>query len=161
PRCGFCRQMLPALAALPSDPAMGSPVPLILWAGDATEHQQILAQYPLSGPILFREGTGVAAAYHVGATPPGYLVDRQGHIDSALAVGAQELLVLAGEPPPQAVDVPSPPSATNGRGPRSRVGTRSLATSSLNRNGLSRGTQAPLFRLPRLHGGDLSLLDYR
>ena len=161
PRCGFCRQMLPALAALPSDTAMGRPVPLILSAGDATENQKILEQYPLSGPILLREGTEVAVAYQVGATPTGYLIDEQGHIASELAVGAQELLVLAGEPPAQAVEVPSLHSETSQSGQRSRLGTRSLATSRLNRNGLSRGTRAPIFRLPHLQGGELSLLEYR
>jgi peroxiredoxin len=161
PRCGFCRQMLPALAALPSDTAMDRPVPLILSAGDATENQKLIEEYQLSGPILLRERAEVTAAYHVGATPTGYLIDEQGHIASELAVGAQALLVLAGEPPIQAVGVPSPPSATSGSGQRSRLGTRSLATSRLNRDGLSRGTQAPIFRLPRLQGGELSLLEYR
>jgi peroxiredoxin len=161
PHCGFCRQMFPALAALPLDTAVGRPVPLILSAGDATENQKLIDQYQLSGPILLREGAEVTAAYQVGATPTGYLIDEQGRIASELAVGAQELLVLAGEPPTQAVDVPSPNSETSGSRQRSRLGTRALTTSRLNRNGLSRGTRAPVFRLPRLQGGELSLLEYR
>jgi peroxiredoxin len=161
PRCGFCREMLPALAALLSDPAMVHPVPLILAAGDATENQKLFEQDQLSGPILLREGTDVTVAYHVGATPAGYLIDEQGHLASELAVGAQELLVLAGELPLQTLDVPSLPSEPSGRAQRSRLGTRSLATSPLNRTGLSRGTQAPIFRLPSLQGGELSLLAYR
>ena len=39
-------------------------------------------------------------------------------------------------------------------------GDRSLAGSRLNRNGLRPGTPAPLFTLPRLDGGELSLGDY-
>ncbi len=42
-----------------------------------------------------------------------------------------------------------------------RNGRRPLAESKLNREGLSKGTPAPDFRLPRLDGGELSLSEYR
>src|SRR5262249_14814151 len=38
---------------------------------------------------------------------------------------------------------------------------RKLADSKLNRNGLPAGTAAPPFRVPRLDGGELSLVDYQ
>ena len=44
-------------------------------------------------------------------------------------------------------------------GPRP-FGDRSLAGSRINRNGLTPGTAAPAFTLPRLDGGELSLSDY-
>lgn len=40
-------------------------------------------------------------------------------------------------------------------------GDRSLAKSRINRNGLTPGTFAPAFTLPRLDGGELSLDDYK
>src|SRR5262249_50652860 len=40
-------------------------------------------------------------------------------------------------------------------------GNGSLERSRLNRNGLPAGTLAPVFRLPRLDGGELSLGDFR
>src|SRR5438067_9853935 len=40
-------------------------------------------------------------------------------------------------------------------------GDRSLANSRINRKGLTAGTPAPSFRLPRVDGGQLSLEDYR
>ena len=41
------------------------------------------------------------------------------------------------------------------------LGDRSLAKSRINRNGLTPGTFAPPFTLPRLGGGELSLEDYK
>ena len=41
------------------------------------------------------------------------------------------------------------------------AGDPSLAKSRINRNGLPKGTVAPAFTLPLLHGGELSLSDYK
>src|SRR5438093_4954841 len=38
PRCGFCTQMVPDLAALPIDPGGGLPLPLVVTTGDAQEN---------------------------------------------------------------------------------------------------------------------------
>ncbi|RMF94340.1 MAG: hypothetical protein D6736_00195, partial [Nitrospinota bacterium] len=51
------------------------------------------------------------------------------------------------------------PAPTNGH-PRPK-GHRSLAGSRINRSGLSAGTLAPDFTLPRLKGGELALAEYR
>ena len=40
-------------------------------------------------------------------------------------------------------------------------GNRSLESSRINRNGLPAGTPAPIFRLPRLDGTELSLDEYQ
>ena len=42
-----------------------------------------------------------------------------------------------------------------------KLGDRSLARSRINRNGLTPGTFAPSFTLPRVDGGELSLDDYK
>src|SRR5215471_10327594 len=39
PRCGFCQEMLPDLAALPASPTDGAPVPLVLTTGNAAENR--------------------------------------------------------------------------------------------------------------------------
>src|SRR5439155_7457762 len=51
------------------------------------------------------------------------------------------------------------PAAGRTRAPS--FGDRSLAGSRLNRNGLTPGTKAPDFRLPRVDGGMLALAEYR
>jgi peroxiredoxin len=45
--------------------------------------------------------------------------------------------------------------------PRLYKGNRPLSTSRINRSGLKQGTVAPSFTLPLLHGGQISLDDYR
>src|SRR5262245_34564156 len=46
-------------------------------------------------------------------------------------------------------------------GHAARNGHRPLARSKINRDGLTKGTEAPDFRLSALEGGELSLADYR
>lgn len=50
---------------------------------------------------------------------------------------------------------------TEGGRQAARNGHRPLSDSKINRDGLSAGTPAPDFRLPRLDGGELALSDYR
>jgi hypothetical protein len=50
PRCGFCRQMLPALAALSSDPALDRPMPLILAAAMPPRTNRSLNSTISAGP---------------------------------------------------------------------------------------------------------------
>jgi thiol-disulfide isomerase/thioredoxin len=96
----------------------------------------------------------VAAQYRAGGTPMGYLIDEAGNIASELAVGSQALLALATAPPEQ-------PAAIHGNGHHSSRGNRNLADSKLNRNGLPPGSPAPDFTLPAIHGGSLSLAQFR
>jgi len=50
---------------------------------------------------------------------------------------------------------------STGRRPQDGRPDRSLSKSRLKRNGLSRGTPAPDFRVPRVTGGELSLSEFR
>jgi peroxiredoxin len=86
----------------------------------------------------------------VSATPAAYLVDEHGATASALALGAEAVLTLAGVPAGVATVRPG----TTRQTPRSLTQNRTL------RSGLTAGTVAPDFRLPRLDGGDLSLAEY-
>jgi peroxiredoxin len=153
PRCGFCTQMAPNLAALPANGADGHPVPLVVSTGDPGENRQLVLEHGLRCPVLLQEQMEVASRYQAHGTPMGYLIDAQGRIASEIAVGAQALLALA--------EVPAATAAVNGNGHHEHRGNRSLADSRLNRNGLSAGTPAPDFTLPRLDGGELSLAAYR
>jgi peroxiredoxin len=172
PRCGFCTRIAPDLAALAVDGADGAPLPLLITTGDAEENRKLVAEHGIRCPVLLQEGMEVGAQYQCNGTPMGYLIDTQGQIASALAIGGPALLALsrgetgrrgeheherehehelnpAGSPP-----LPVPPSGPLG-------GKRSLEESKIQRGGLPAGTPAPDFRLPLLHGGELSLSEYR
>jgi peroxiredoxin len=158
PSCGFCSRMAPEIAALPVDGAGGQPLPLVITTGNREANRKLVAEHGIRCPVLLQEaGTRgadgeVASRYQCHGTPMGYVVGEQGHIASELAVGAPALLALAAAPA-------APPAHENGRDPLG--GKRSLEESRIARDGLATGTAAPEFRLPLLHGGELSLADYR
>jgi peroxiredoxin len=153
PGCGFCTQMAPDLAVLPPDGESGKPIPLVITTGDAEENRKLFAKHGVKCPVLVQEGMEVASQYQCHGTPMGYLIDEQGHIASAQAVGAQALLELK--------DGATAPIPANGNGHGALGGKRALAESKIPRHGLTAGTAAPDFTLPRLDGGDLSLAEFR
>jgi peroxiredoxin len=158
PRCGFCTQMAPDLAALPVDGVDGHPVPLVVSTGNRKENRQLVQESGLRCPVLRQREMEVAAQYQAHGTPMGYLIDAQGRIASELAVGAAGLLALAAG---RAGGGGRNGHEASGNGHATLGGTRSLAESKIDRDGLPAGTRAPLFRLPRLEGGELSLAAYR
>lgn len=153
PRCGFCTQMAPDLAALPTDGTDGRPLPLVVSTGEAEENRQLVEGQGVRCPVLLQEQLEVASRYQAHGTPMGYLIDEQGRIASEIAIGSAALLALGG--------APSAMLAVSENGHREHRGNRSLTESKLNRDGLPVGTPAPVFRLPRLDGGELSLADYQ
>jgi peroxiredoxin len=162
PRCGFCTQMLPDLAALPIDPAGGRPLPVVITTGSAEENRGLVEDHGLRCPVLLQEEGEVASRYQAAGTPMGYLLDEEGRIASDLAVGAEAVLALAGIQGRAADGKAVPVSAAPVRNGRTRhSGNRSLSESRLNRTGLPAGTPAPSFRVPRLDGRELSLEEYR
>jgi peroxiredoxin len=159
PNCSFCRQMLRDLATLPADPTDGAPVPLVLTTGDAVQNRALMAEYGVRCRVLLQENREVASLYQVHGTPMGYLVDAQGRTASPLAVGGQAVLSLASVTATAAQEDATP--TVSERRYTVLPGERPLSGSRLNREGLSAGTPAPAFRLPRIGGGELSLEDYR
>ncbi len=184
PDCGFCREMMPKLAALGTDSEVKNqkseavkanatsalsreqrPAPLIITTGDVERNRQFFAGHRVSCPVLLQKDGKVAKAYQVQGTPGGYLISPEGKITSKLAMGAEALLALTnGGPHPQPL---SHPMGEGGQGQcegdrANRFANRSLANSKINRAGLEAGTAAPDFRLPRLDGcGDLALSELR
>jgi methylamine dehydrogenase accessory protein MauD len=160
PKCPHCIQMVPDLAALAAKSGEGGPLPLVVSTGDAEENRRLIESPGLHYPVLLQMQMEVADQYQVSGTPMGYLLDEQGTIASAPAVGAEALLTLA--LPGGAGEIEPPGDAGNGAPPNGRgKANRGLETSRLNRSGLKAGTPAPDFRLPRLDGGELSLEEYR
>jgi peroxiredoxin len=166
PDCGFCREMMPALARLPRARSfehameLGTPLPLIVTTGDAASNAQRFAEHEIDCPVLLQNDGEVAKAYHANGTPSGYLISSDGKIASALAAGATAVLELANEsnqPPDQGLAS----AVANGNRRASRFANRSRARSKINRSGLKCGTHAPDFRLPRLDSGELALKEFR
>jgi peroxiredoxin len=128
PDCGFCREMLPKLAALETErgrspsaaPTNGeinsellhgsvpseslrtgtvrAPQILILTTGGFEKNFQFFAKHKVGWPVLFQTNGEVADAYQANGTPSGYLINPEGKIASKLAMGADALLALATEP---------------------------------------------------------------
>ncbi len=121
PACGFCRDLVPRLAALgagssrrsehpdvepttqsprsltdqPLVAGAGRPGLLLISTGDPEQNRQFFAEHNLGGPILLQEEMEVAIAYKASGTPSGYLIDAKGKIASELALGRDALLALA------------------------------------------------------------------
>lgn len=158
PKCGFCTKMAADLAALPTEGGNGRAVPIVVTTGAADENRKLVEQYGIRCLVLLQEEMKVAAQYRAQGTPMGYRIDAAGQIASQLAVGAEPLLKLAAAP-----ELPLLKSAAkaNGSAVHKHEPDPSLARSKINRNGLTAGTLAPEFRLPRIDGGELSLADLR
>ena len=161
PRCSYCVRMAPDLAALPVDDADGRPIPLVITTGDVEENRRLVEEHKILAPVLLQRANEVAAAYQAHGTPMGYLIDEQARIASPVAAGAEALLALARD------DARKAPSAgerglANANGQKkSYKGNRSLTDSRINRSGLLAGTPAPVFQLPCVGGGEVSLASYR
>src|SRR5262249_27380519 len=153
PGCGFCTQMAPDIAALPTDGAGGHPIPVVVTTGDAKANRDLIREHGIRCPVLLQEQTEVASGYHARGPPMGYVIDAEGRVASGLAAGADALLELA------AAAQAAADGDRNGLG--TRKGNRSLTDSRIARSGLEAGTPAPDFDLPSLDGGQLSLREYQ
>jgi len=144
--CGFCVEIADDLARLQSQ-LHDHDVELVLVSyGEAEDNRRHAEEYGLSCTILLQqEGERAAVFRHMG-TPVAYLLDDQLHVTKPGAIGADEVSRLASA------------AAEN---PKRLPGERPLSESRIERDGLKRGTPAPLFSLPDLRGDVLSLADYR
>jgi peroxiredoxin len=169
PACGFCRELVPRLAASrkpefsgekPDSEGGTRPLVLIISTGGPEANRQIFDEYKLDCPVLLQKQSEVATTYQANGTPSGYLIDADGKIASEFAIGADALLALLSDQ--SKIKNQKSKIATNGDQHANRFNNRSLARSKIKRDGLKAGTPAPDFRLPRLDGrGDLSLSELR
>jgi peroxiredoxin len=158
PRCGFCMQMLPNLAALAPNADKRSLVPLIISTGGVEENRRLFEEYRIPHTVLLQEGSELATLYRVFGTPMGYLVDERGQTATELIKGADGLLALLGFKG----EHQSRPAAKGSSNGKDRRGfSRSLNNSNIKRDGLEAGTRAPEFTLPQVDGEEFSLTQYR
>ncbi len=93
--CGFCDQLAPRLATLAPD-GKGAPLELVvISSGGAKANAKFIELHHVRCPLLLDgEKQEVAQAYQVDGTPEAYLIDAEGKIASARAVGEPEIFQL-------------------------------------------------------------------
>lgn len=158
PACIHCQAMAPEIAALPPDGGAGGPVPVVVTTGDREANLKLVEEHGIRCPVLLQEELDVAMRYGAIGSPLGYLVDERGLLASGMAVGSVNVLALARLPSPSGNGDGHPAEAL------SEGGSFTLGHTSerMERGGgLAPGAWAPVFRLPRLDGGKVSLADYR
>ena len=161
PKCGFCTQMAADLAALSPEAGDERAIPVVVTTGDADENRKLVELHGIRCLVLLQKEKEVASQFRAPGTPMGYRIDAEGRIASVLAVGAEPLLKLATggvgfQPALKGIDSGQARSLPHDKQP-----DPSLARSRLNRSGLKAGAVAPVFRLPCIDGGELSLADLR
>jgi peroxiredoxin len=92
PGCGFCAQMLDNLRAWEAAPPPRAPKLLLVSSGSLEAH----AEMGLRAPIALAEGFQTGGAFGARGTPTGVLVDAEGRVASALAVGANAVFAMLG-----------------------------------------------------------------
>ena len=158
PGCGYCTQIAPELARLPTDGSNGHALPVIIATGDADATRKLVEEYKLQCPVLYDAKGEWGGRYQAAGTPTGYLIDENGLIASPLAIGAPALLPLVGVEPEESVAGRESNGEANGKG----KADRGLGASRIKRDGLKAGAKAPDFRLPLVDGsGEVALDDYR
>lgn len=113
PGCGFCARMLDDLKAWEQgDGAQpGAPKLLVVSTGEVAAN----TAQGLQSTIVLDQGFATGRAFGAGGTPSAVLVDTDGNIASAVAVGAPAVLALVrGQEPPAANGAPSAPAAKIG-----------------------------------------------
>lgn len=144
--CGFCELIAPDLAKL--EPRLRrSGVELVLLSyGGPEENTRLASEHGLECPILLQRPGEQIELFRGLPTPVAYFLDEEARVSAPLAVGAEDVPVLAEK-------------AAAGRKPL--PSERGLGQSRIEREGLKRGTRAPTFTLPDVHGRAVALEDYR
>lgn len=157
PGCGFCEMIAAQLAALDQELRKQNIQLLLLAHGDADSNRELAATHGLRCPILLLDGQPQCAPFASIGTPVAYLLDREGRVAGPLAVGSDDVVNLARNAMVRGVAE----STTDPADPRALPGAQPLSASQIVRDGLKAGTPAPVFRLPNVRGGEVSLSDYR
>lgn len=147
PDCGFCRVIVPVLAKIQADLHKRNVQVVLAAAGDAESNRKLTDEYHLDCLVLLRDSQDFVLFEQAG-TPAAYLVDEQGRIAEALAIGAEEVPKLARQ-------------VAKGNEKKPLPGARPLNQSRIERTGIRPGTPAPNFRLPDIYGRPLALEELR
>jgi peroxiredoxin len=90
PGCGFCARMLPDLKRWEAAAPEGTPKLLFVSSGTIEANRAM----GLQAPVVLDQGFTVGQAFGASGTPSAVLIDAEGRIASALAVGAAQVFKL-------------------------------------------------------------------
>jgi thiol-disulfide isomerase/thioredoxin len=90
PTCGFCQRMLDDLKAWEENPPQDAPKLLVVSTGTLEANR---AQ-GLRSPLVIDDGFATGKAVGASGTPAAVLIDREGHIAGAVAVGAPRVFAM-------------------------------------------------------------------
>lgn len=156
--CGFCESIAPELARLETGFQKHGVQLALLAYGDRRSNRQRAAEHGLKCPILLMKDEETPGPFDRLGTPTAYLLDEQGRVTKPLAVGAEDVLLMAREAIGAGTSTGEDPKDQPKR--KRLPGDRPLTESRIERHGLKAGTRAPLFRLLDLHGRMISLEEY-
>ena len=92
PGCGYCRRMVDDVKAFEANPPAGAPKLVLVSTGTVEANRE----QGLASPILLDQGFATGRAFGATGTPSAVLIDAEGKIASEVAVGAPNVLALAG-----------------------------------------------------------------
>lgn len=93
PDCGACREELPTLQAIASDPNADVTLLTIVSKVPTAEVQQFVTEAGLTFPILVDEPGNIAKAYEITGVPVSYFINPDGKIDhSIIGAGSKDTL---------------------------------------------------------------------
>jgi len=146
PECGFCDMLAAELAPLQTALKKNNTEVVLVTYGDVESNRKLAVEHGLDSTILLIENSPakefiVNELFRHRGTPSAYLLDEQKRVIQALAVGMDDILRVARSP--------------GGHRPPLQRESRIV------RDGLKAGTPAPAFRLPDIHGGTVSLDQFR
>lgn len=173
--CGYCLGMAEEIGKIKDKR------PLVLIShGSKEKHLEIAAENKWHSDVLIEPDYTVMNSYQVLGTPTGYLVNGEGQIASEIAVGADNVLALLKAKPLDPSDVPADEAGANGNGHvhgaevasgngaeaagaavMTELRVKDTSQSSITRDGLPAGAEAPNFLLPDLEGNKHALVEYR
>ena len=96
PQCGYCKRMLPDLQHWEAERPQGAPDLLIVSRGSEEDN----AALGLKAPIALDQDLTAMKAFGSGGTPSAVLIDAEGKVASAVALGADAVFALARSPEP-------------------------------------------------------------
>ncbi len=91
PSCGFCQKMLPDIKTWEVDRPFGAPELLVVSTGSVADNEAL----GFRSTVVLDQAFSVGPTFGVQGTPSGVLVDPDGRVASAVAVGAEATLALA------------------------------------------------------------------
>jgi peroxiredoxin len=146
PGCGFCEAIAPELARLEQDLLQNNIRLLFIAGADAKSNRALMRKCGLRAPVLLLDKGETPRPFQYTGTPVAYLLDAEGRVAQPFAEGADAVPALARNLIPHT---------------RHLSGEKALAESRIVRDGLKAGARAPDFSLKNIHGGLVSLDDYR